>query len=85
MYDLKTRLLVDNPSTVTRSAIARGLEHGPDGGLTIYVQKNRRARRRKAMAPAPNGPMSIISRMYGPDSRILNRSYKFPYPVRQGA
>jgi hypothetical protein len=33
--------------------------------------------------PAPNGPMSVIARMYGPEPSILNRSYKFPDPVRQ--
>jgi hypothetical protein len=87
MYDIKTRLLVDNP--IKRYAIGdrtEGLKRDPDGGLTIYVQKDSPGKDRESnWLPAPNGPMSIISRMYGPDPRILDRSYKFPDPVRQGA
>ena len=29
--------------------------------------------------------MSIISRMYGPDPRILEGNYKFPDPQRQAS
>ena len=86
MYDLKTRLLVDNP--INRYSIGdrtEGLKRDADGGLTIYVQKKSPGKDKESnWLPAPDGPMSIISRMYGPDPRILDRSYKFPDPVRQG-
>ncbi|HEY7026048.1 MAG TPA: DUF1214 domain-containing protein [Gemmatimonadales bacterium] len=85
MYDLKTRLLVDNP--IDRYAIGdrtEGLQNDPDGGLTIYVQKDSPGKGKESnWLPAPEGPMSIISRMYGPDDRILKGDYKFPDPVRQ--
>ena len=87
MYDLKTRLLVDNP--IDRFSIGDrtdGLKRDADGSLTIYVQKDSPGKDKESnWLPAPDGPMSIISRMYGPDARILDRSYKFPDPVRQGA
>ena len=86
MYDIKTRLLVDNP--INRYSIGdrtEGLKRDPDDGLTIYVQKESPGKDKESnWLPAPDGPMSIISRMYGPDPRILDRSYKFPDPVRQG-
>ena len=86
MYDLTTRLLVDNP--INRYSIGdrtEGLKRDADGGLTIYVQKETPGKDKESnWLPAPNGPMSIISRMYGPDAQILDRSYKFPDPVREG-
>jgi len=84
MYDLKTRLLVDNP--IDRYSIGdrtEGLKRNPDGSLTIYVQKDSPGKDKESnWLPAPNGPMSIISRMYGPDDRILKGEYKFPDPVK---
>ena len=72
MYDLKTRLLVDNP--IDRYSIGdrtEGLKNDPDGSLTIYVQKESPGKDKESnWLPAPDGPMSIISRMYGPDERF---------------
>ena len=63
----------------------KAFKYGPDGSLTIYVQKDSPGKDKEGnWLPAPDGPMSIISRMYGPDARILDRSYKFPDPVPQG-
>lgn len=84
MYDLTTRLLVANP--IDRYSIGdrtEGLKYDPDGGLTIYVQKDSPGKDKESnWLPAPNGPMSLISRMYGPDAKILDGSYKFPDPSR---
>jgi hypothetical protein len=84
MYDLGTRLLVSNP--IDRYSIGdrtEGLKRNEDGSLTIYVQKDTPGKDKEGnWLPAPNGPMSIISRMYGPDARILDHGYKFPDPVR---
>jgi hypothetical protein len=85
MYDLRTRLLVDNP--IDRYSIGdrtEGLQYGPDGSLTLYVQKASPGKGKESnWLPAPDGPMSIISRMYGPEPSILDGTYKFPDPVRQ--
>ncbi len=84
MYDLKTRLLVANP--INRYSIGdrtEGLKTNADGSLTIYVQKESPGKNKESnWLPAPDGAMSIISRMYGPDDRILNGDYKFPDPVK---
>ena len=64
MYDLRTRLLVDNSHpAVTRLVIrTEGLKRDADGALTIYVQKNSPGKDKESnWLPAPNGPMSIIS------------------------
>ena len=56
----------------------------PDGSLTLYVQKDLPGKAKESnWLPAPDGPMSIISRMYGPEPSILHGTYKFPDPVRQ--
>ena len=84
MYDLTTRLLVDNP--IDRYSIGdrtEGLQYGPDGSLTIYVQKDSPGKDKESnWLPAPDGPMSIISRMYGPEPAILDGNYRFPDPMR---
>lgn len=84
MYDLTTRLLVANP--IKRYSIGdrtEGLKRNADGSLTLYVQKDSPGKDKESnWLPAPNGPMSIISRMYGPDDRILKGEYKFPDPVK---
>jgi len=84
IYDLKARLLVDNP--IDRYSIgdrSEGLKHDADGGLTIYVQKDSPGKDKESdWPPAPDGPMSIISRMYGPEDRILQGQYNFPDPVK---
>ena len=47
MYDAKTRLLVANPIDryLINSPMLPNLEKDPDGSLTIYIQRTRRALR----------------------------------------
>jgi hypothetical protein len=84
VYDLKTRLLVDNP--INRYSIGdrtKGLEYDPDGGLTLHLQKDSPGKDKESnWLPAADGPMSLIGRMYGPKDEILSGKYKFPDPVR---
>jgi len=43
------------------------LKRDADGGLTLIIQKNPRARTRKRTGwPAPKGPFSMIMRLYWP-------------------
>ena len=82
MYDLNTRLLVENP--INRYSIGdrtEGLKYGDDGSLTIYVQKDSPGKDKESnWLPAPSGPMSVIARTCGPEERILDGEYKFPDP-----
>ena len=84
MYDLKSRLLVDNP--IDRYSIGdrtKGLKYEEDGSLVIYVQHESPGKDKESnWLPAPAGPMSIISRTYGPKEAILKGDYDFPDPVR---
>jgi hypothetical protein len=84
MYDLKTRLLVANP--INRYSIGdrtKGLKYGKDGSLILYVQHASPGKGKESnWLPAPDGPMSIISRMYGPKDEILKGQYEFPNPAR---
>lgn len=81
MYGLPQRLLVDNP--VGRYSIGDrtpGLVYGEDGGLTLYVQHRRpdEAGRAANWLPAPDGPFSIVIRVYGPDSAVLDERWAVP-------
>ena len=84
MYDLKSRLLVENP--IARYSIGdrtKGLKYEEDGSLVIYVQHESPGKEKESnWLPAPAGPMSIISRMYGPKEAIIKGDYEFPDPVR---
>jgi hypothetical protein len=84
MYDLKSRLLVDNQ--MDRYSIGDrtdGLKYEEDGSLVIYVQHESPGKDKESnWLPAPAGPMSIISRMYGPKEAIIKGDYEFPDPVR---
>ncbi|MCX4816047.1 DUF1214 domain-containing protein [Streptomyces sp. NBC_01239] len=81
MYRLPERLLVDNPAD--RYSIgdrSPGLVHDPDGGLTLYVQKDRPTDPAQAAnwPPAPDGPFTIAIRVHGPDASVLDGSWSMP-------
>ena len=81
MYRLPERLLVDNE--IDRYSIGDrtpGLVHDDDGGLTLYVQKDRPADPKQAAnwLPAPDGPFTVAIRVYGPDPSVLDGGWRLP-------
>lgn len=54
-----------------------GLKKAPDGSLTILVQKNKPADTSNWL-PAPEGPFNLTMRLYGPETSILDGSYRLP-------
>ncbi len=81
MYRLPERLLVANP--LDRYSIGDrtpGLVHDPDGGLTLHVQHARPADPAAAAnwLPAPDGPFSVIIRIYGPQAPVLDGRWTIP-------
>ncbi|WP_457031213.1 DUF1254 domain-containing protein [Kitasatospora sp. P5_F3] len=81
MYGLPGRLLVDNP--LQRYSIGDrtpGLVYDPDGGLTLHVRHKRPANAEHSAnwLPAPDGPFSIVIRLYGPDQPVLDGSWSIP-------
>ncbi|MFD0148761.1 DUF1254 domain-containing protein [Streptomyces sp. NPDC055721] len=81
MYRLPERLLVDNE--IGRYSIGDrtpGLVYDDDGGLTLYVRKDRPADPKQAAnwLPAPDGPFTVVVRMYGPDPSVLDGGWRLP-------
>ncbi|MFE9139418.1 DUF1254 domain-containing protein [Streptomyces sp. NPDC007355] len=81
MYRLPKRLLVANP--VDRYSIGDrtpGLVYDEDGGLTLYVQKQQPADPKRAAnwLPAPDGPFSVIIRVYGPGPSVPDGTWMLP-------
>jgi hypothetical protein len=80
MYDLPNRFLVDNP--INRYSIGdrtAGLQSDADGGLTIDVAHASPGTDREAnWLPAPAGPFTIIIRIYGPETAVLDGSWTLP-------
>jgi len=81
MYALPERQLVDNP--LQRYSIGDrtpGLVYERDGGLTLYVQHKRPADAEHSAnwLPAPEGPFSVIIRVYGPDRAVLDGRWTLP-------
>ncbi|MFE2721345.1 DUF1254 domain-containing protein [Kitasatospora sp. NPDC059327] len=86
MYALPDRLLVDNP--LDRYSIGDrtpGLVHDPDGGLTLYLQHKRPADAQHSAnwLPAPDGPCTVVVRLYGPDERALDGRWTLPPLTRR--
>ena len=60
-----------------------GLETNHDGSLTLYLQKEKpTADRVSNWLPAPAGPFNVTMRFYGPDTSVLDGSYRLPAVTR---
>ncbi len=69
LYKLPEQLLVNNPIKryLINSPMFSSLEKDPDGGLTIYMQKNSPGPGKECnWLPAPNAPFFIVLRLYWP-------------------
>ncbi|MFB7452417.1 DUF1214 domain-containing protein [Streptomyces sp. NPDC056194] len=81
LYRLPERLLVANE--IDRYSIGDrtpGLVYDDDGGLTLYVRKERPSDPKQAAnwLPAPDGPSSLVVRLYGPEPSVLDGSWRLP-------
>jgi hypothetical protein len=69
IYDGKTQLLIKNPIAryLINSSMLSSLTKGPDGSVTIYIQRDSPGKTREAnWLPAPNGPIYLVMRLYWP-------------------
>ncbi|WP_287192423.1 DUF1254 domain-containing protein [Paraburkholderia sp.] len=84
MYDLPARHLVPNP--IKRYSIGdrtQGLKYNADGSLDIYLQHASPGAGKEAnWLPAPEGPYTVIMRIYGPGQTVLDGAWKFPEPKK---
>ncbi|MFJ8626635.1 DUF1254 domain-containing protein [Kitasatospora sp. NPDC093550] len=81
LYELPERRLVDN--TLNRHAIGDrtpGLVSDPDGGLTLHIRHKRPADADHSAnwLPAPDGPFTVVLRLYGPDRVVLDGRWHLP-------
>jgi hypothetical protein len=81
IHRLPGHTLVDNPER--RYWIGDrtpSLHHDPDGGLTLYVQRERPAEADEAAnwLPAPAGPFTLVMRIYGPKAAVNEGSWQLP-------
>jgi hypothetical protein len=85
MYEMPSRLLVANPINryLINSPMLPDLKRDPDGGLTLYVQRESPGKDRESnWLPAPNGPFVLAMRLYWPKSEALEGRWKEP-PVQR--
>ncbi|WP_455358519.1 DUF1254 domain-containing protein [Streptomyces sp. SYSU K21746] len=81
LYGLPDRLPVAH--AIDRHSIGDrtpGLVHDADGGLTLYVQRERPLGPAEAAnwLPAPDGPFTLALRVYGPEQSVLDGSWTLP-------
>ena len=69
MYDGKSQLLIENPINryLINSPMLPTMKTNADGSLTFYIQnKSPGADKESNWLPAPNGPIYLVLRLYGP-------------------
>jgi hypothetical protein len=56
-----------------------GLKENDDGSMTLYLQKDKPAPDKISnWLPAPAGPFNVTMRFYGPETSVLDGSYRLP-------
>jgi hypothetical protein len=87
MYDGNTRTLVENRLNryLINSPMAESFKQGPDGSVTIYLQKDSPgAALESNWLPAPAGPFYAVLRIYLPKAEVLDGRWKQPAMQRVG-
>lgn len=82
LYDAKTQLLVKNPLNryLINSTMLPSLKQDPDGGITIYIQKDSPgAEKESNWLPAKDGPIDMVLRAYWPEEAILEGQWEPPH------
>src|SRR6184192_1324258 len=85
MYDEPQSLLVANPLNryLINSPMLPQLKRDADGGLTLIVQNESPGKDKEAnWLPAPNGPFSMIMRLYWPKEEAVEGKWTAP-PAQQ--
>jgi hypothetical protein len=85
MYQLPASALVANPIDryLVNSPMLSSLVKDPDGGVTLYLQKQSPGVDKEAnWLPAPDGPFQVVLRLYWPKPDALNGQWQAPKPVR---
>jgi hypothetical protein len=81
MYELPESLLVPNPLDryLLNSTMLDGFVRDADGGITLYVQHDSPGQENEPnWLPAPEGPFTVVTRLYWPKTEALNGTWQLP-------
>ena len=79
MYDLTNNLVTNPINRWAIGSLAGGYEKGPDGSVTLYLQKDSPGKDKEAnWLPAPEGDFWVVFRTYGPSPQIVEQRWKLP-------
>ena len=81
MYDQPASLLVHNPINryLLNSTMLSEFKIDDDGGLTLYIQNESPGKDKEAnWLPAPQGPFSMVLRLYWPKAEALDGTWTAP-------
>ena len=85
MYELPASQLVQNPLNryLINSAMLPSLKADPDGGYTVRIQRDSPGPDQESnWLPAPEGPFTLILRLYWPKPDALNGTWRAPQPEK---
>jgi hypothetical protein len=77
MYDADNFFVDNQLGRYTIGSTTDGLQPDPDGSLTIAIQ-HQPPNDTSNWLPAPAGPFNLTLRFYGPDTSVLDGSYRLP-------
>jgi len=81
MYDGKTQLFIHNPLDryLLNSNMMEQFVKEKDGSIIFYIQKEAPGKDKEAnWLPAPDGPLYMVMRLYGPESVALEGKWTPP-------
>jgi hypothetical protein len=81
MYRMPESLLVENPINryLINSPMLPQLKKDADGGLTLYIQNDSPGKDKESnWLPAPKGPFRMFLRLYWPEQKALDHTWKEP-------
>jgi len=81
MYDGKTQLFIHNPLDryLLNSGMMDQCKKEEDGSIIFYIQKDSPGKDKEAnWLPAPDGPLYMVMRLYGPESEALEGKWTPP-------
>jgi len=85
MYELPESLLVENPINryLLNSPMLPDFVRDADGGITLYLQHDSPGKNKEPnWLPAPDGPFSVVMRLYWPKAEALDGTWKQP-PIKR--
>ncbi|MBW2643905.1 MAG: DUF1254 domain-containing protein [Deltaproteobacteria bacterium] len=81
MYDGKTQLFIHNPLDryLLNSTMMNQFVKEEDGSIIFYIQKDSPGKDKEAnWLPAPDGPLYMVMRLYGPEADALEGKWMPP-------